>query len=220
MNWVRRRCWSVALSALVCGSAWAEPAVESPLGEPSKLPRAAVFVQPLGTPAAALFFNSALASAGAQVAITGDISLTFDASFVYSPGLTPGPGEDFRGATSVTLSAGPTFRLLGEGLTGLFVTPKLMATTSANSRRPGGHLQVVRWQSGELGVGADVAVQKTWGHFFLGAALGAGVGYGFNAQAFSTFGGAPIWDSAPPVNEGGHVTLSLNLHLLRVGFAF
>ena len=53
-----------------------------------------------------------------------------------------------------------------------------------------------------------------------GAGLGVGIGYGFNITS------AGIWSAAlAPSLLGGstpsnHVTVSLNLNLLRIGFAF
>ncbi|MDP3237166.1 MAG: hypothetical protein Q8N26_30540 [Myxococcales bacterium] len=196
--------------------------------EPTQPPRelvGAVYLQPVGTVVAAsgaiLFL-----SMGTQVRLSEVLLLHADAALVWSSGLNPTISEDFRASTSVSFSAGPQFQLLGTGLKGLFLGPKVYGIYSDNNVRPRGSFIAdgprERWRTGEIGAGVDLSFQWHFGHFFIGSVLGLSVGYALtpsppNAFLWSTFGGASLWDDP---QRGSGVALGMNVHLLRVGFAW
>ncbi len=186
--------------------------------------RVAIFAQPLLTAAGLAGFAVPSIgmgfglSGGAQFVVNESWGLTFDAAGLLA---SAGQNEDFRGVTSGAFSLGPTFRMRGSGLSGFFVTPKIYAVVASNWTDFGpspirGTNGFTRWTSFETGAGVDLALQWTNGHFFIGTVFGFGAGIGFGAgsplSTFSStlFGGA---------NTGGFV-LSLNVHLLRIGYTF
>lgn len=186
---------------------------------------AAVFVHPLTSAALAIIGHAFCVSAGVQVVQSERWSLTSDLAFVYGPGDNPSPGENFPGGTSISGSLGPTWRISGTGLRGLFVTPKLYVIASQNSQRSGRPGSREFWFTGEVGGAVDLAFQWTFGRFFLGSVLGLGGGWAFGPSrgqpttSVSTFGGAVWGDSGGPSRASGPV-LSLNVQLLRVGMTF
>lgn len=184
----------------------------------------AVYVQPVGTIAAApgevLFL-----SFGAQHRVTESLLLHADAALVWSPGVYPRQSEDFPGSTSASFSAGPQFQLAGSGLRGLFLAPKVYGIYSDSHRRPPGAFTPegtrIRWQTAEFGAGLDLAFQWHFGRFFIGSVVGFSVGYALTPHLgwglWSTFGGATLWDA---LNRGTGFALGVNVHLLRLGFAW
>lgn len=187
-------------------------------------PRHVVFAQPLITLAglvgmAAPDIGGGLAlSGGAQFAVNDDWGLTLDAAGMIA---SAGRDESIRGVNSAALSIGPTFRIKGSGLSGFFITPKGYVVVAHNWTDFGpspifGTSGGERWSSFEAGGGVDFSLQWTKGGFFIGTVLGVGggiaMGAGSPASSFSstlyTFG-----------SRGGFV-LALNVHLLRIGYAF
>jgi hypothetical protein len=215
---------SALLLALVVAT---EPA---PPGEADD--RAAAFLQPLLSVRYGLRAAVAV-SAGGQLVHSERWSLTFDLAVVWGPGDQPTETERFPGGLSVAGSLGPSWRIWGTGLRGLFLTPKVYVVSNASNQVPRGTLRTGqfpgpgtprdRWNSGELGLAVDVGFQWTFGRFFLGSVLGVGAGWylGQNPQGFqlpiSSFGGALFTDE--PSRASGPV-LALNLHLLRLGVVF
>ncbi|MDP3501008.1 MAG: hypothetical protein Q8S33_11765 [Myxococcales bacterium] len=193
-------------------------------------PTAAVFVHPLTSVVLGGLAGAPCVSAGAQVAQSERWSLTFDLAVVSGPGTASSAVENYPGGVSVSGSLGPTWRIAGTGLRGLFVTPKVSVIVSHNSaaRASTGFRTLMRevWQTAEVGAGVDLAFHWTFGRFFLGSVVGLGGGWVFGQgqeqRTFtSTFGGA-TW--AGWLNErgprGSGPVVSLNVQLLRVGVTF
>lgn len=184
---------------------------------------AVVFAQPLLTAAGLAGFAAPSIGAGfglsggAQFVVNESWGLTFDVAGLLA---SAGQDEDYRGVTSGAFSLGPTFRIRGSGLSGFFVTPKIYAVVASNWTDFGpspilGTNGFTRWTSFETGGGVDLALQWTNGHFFIGTVFGLGAGIAFGA-------GSPVstFTSTLFTRGAGGFALSLNVHLLRIGYAF
>lgn len=110
-----------ALTALLLLAA--EPAVEQSEPRPTVERRHAVFAQPLATVLGAAVLHGISVSGGVLIRANEEWSFVGDfAVLLWGSG---GQGEDLRGATSAAISLGWSARVKGEGLSGLFLTPKI-----------------------------------------------------------------------------------------------
>lgn len=197
----------------------------APLAEPPTKPSQersnVVFAQPLATVLGFAVLRGISVSGGASVQVNEEWSVTGDfAVLLFGMG---GEGEDLRGTTSAAVSLGYTTRLRGKGLSGLFITPKVFGIYGSHWTDTGpspllGTNGFTQWRTGELGAGVDLALQWTSGALFIGTVLGAGVGFAFGSGSLhSTFSGPILLRGGPgPFSP----TIALNLHLLRIGYAF
>lgn len=213
---MERRTFEIAaILLLLAASAQAFASGEAEVDAPR-----AIWVQPLGAvlmyPLGGLYLPL-----GGEFPVTENISLAFEASYCAE---SSAGKPDAIGFQKVMASFGPLFHLASLGKRShFFVQPKLVGVYSSEGsagpdpilerRHAGGRGWVVQ-------MAADIGFEKAWGHFFLGTALGAGVGYAFNSSAPLPQGTSPIllWR-----NDGHRYTgidIGFNLNLLRVGYAF
>ncbi|MCU0702116.1 MAG: hypothetical protein MUC96_36940 [Myxococcaceae bacterium] len=211
------------LFALVIAAAPREGSEVRPVDQ---APSTAVFLHPLTSVLFSGLGSGLSVSAGAQLGAAERWSFTVDVAVVTAPGTAPGGSEEFPATTSVSASAGPSIRLVGEGVRGVFLTPKLYVIGSSNStlESPETSARRTRWSTVEVGAAVDLAAQWTVGPFFIGSVLGVGGGFAVSPDASSSnptwtssFGGALFGDMSP---RSPGPTLALTLHLVRIGVAF
>ncbi len=190
--------------------------------QPSKNRDNAVWVQPLGTAVLGLGSSTLHLPFGTYFKLGAGGTFTAELAITWAG---PGAGgfEDAAGYWQVGGSVGRLFALGSDDpLNGFFVQPKLQMLTSRDLGVLGPPPAPARQGPStgfEVQLAADVGYQRHFGAFFIGAGLGVGIGYGFNITS------AGIWSAAlAPSLLGGstpsnHVTVSLNLNLLRIGFA-
>lgn len=208
-GWTTRWVWALACAAQVALAA-------DSTGEPN----AAVWIQPVGA--------VALASAGVPYVPVGftvptgnGTAFSIEASFAHS--LTTGCGSCstwWQGIAAV----GPQYRVVGERMNGLWIEPKLLViyTHDLGSQFdviPGGQVGDLPGQSLEAQLAVDVMGQVVLGPVFISAGLGVGAGYCLNCAntAWTSLMGPALFPATARTNKP---TFSVNLNLLRIGYAF
>lgn len=207
-----------SLAALVLTAA---PSAATP--DPAPERHRVVFVQPLDTVLGLAVLGGLSLSGGASIPLNDEWSVTGDVAGLLGGGWLTSRGEDIRQTSSVALSLGLSTRLKGSGLSGFFITPKVYGVIGRHLTDFGpsgftGASGLTQWTSGELGVMVDLALQWVHGAFFIGTVLGAGAGISVGSNSLTgsytgpvlAFGGPGRWSP----------TIALNLHLLRIGYAF
>ena len=141
----------------------------------------------------------------------GDIAWSVDVAYVQLLGTTASSAfTDGRTSTAYLggwVGFGPVFQRGITPLNGLFATPKI---TLGVFRLSADRTMV------DLLIGADVGYQLTVGRFYLAFILGISVGLAMNENDLL----AGPWTQLDGVIIPMGVALGLNLHLLRVGYAF
>lgn len=72
--------------------------------------------------------------------------------------------------------------------------------------------------TGEFGLGIDLAYQWTRGPLYIAVVAGIGTGFVFGTNSFVSAYTGPLFTSATA--GGWSPTVALNLHLVRIGYAF
>lgn len=158
-------------------------------------------------------------SGGYARALTGGRSISYEAfvaDYRQGCGLPEGCGN---GTTIVRASVGLLHSFGGAAHRGFFLQPKFILGYTREQTEKGEDGRIYPGVNGySAQAGLDVGYQWQLGHFYVAPMLGLAVGASYNIESIEPFITGNTSVSAP--DDKVQLAMGLNLHLLRMGWAF
>jgi hypothetical protein len=213
------------LTALLLAAAPDIPTTTTPVSVEKPTPRAAVWVQPVGTVLFGLFGQAMYLPLGVNVPLAEKTSLALELTPVVGSWRSSYDtfGSDKGLHWRVLAAVGPVFSFGQGSLSGPFIEPKLMTVLAYDPDYAYDEVRIKGGVSFELQAGLDVGWQFSAGGWYFTPMLGASAGYCLNCSGDSKdFVSALITPMAREYSaqRGPRPVLNVNLNLLRIGTAF